>query len=82
MSVVYIVIRRLFSLKDPGAPYILHGIPMTPTLLITALCVALAVIAYYAVRRSTRQSGASRDLGVVSTRWIAELRRDEPWTRS
>jgi hypothetical protein len=54
---------------------------MTPTFLLTAI-VALAVIAYYLVRRATRHSGASRDLGVVSTRWISELRRDEPWTRS
>jgi hypothetical protein len=22
------------------------------------------------------------DLGAVSTRWLSELRRDEPWTRS
>jgi hypothetical protein len=22
------------------------------------------------------------DLGVVSTRWLSELRRDEPWSRS
>jgi hypothetical protein len=45
--------------------------------------VALAVIALFVVRRATRHSGASsRDLGVVSTRWISELRRDEPWTRS
>jgi len=55
---------------------------MTPTFLLTAL-VALVVIAFYVVRRAMRQhSGASRDLGVVSTRWISELRRDEPWTRS
>jgi hypothetical protein len=60
---------------------------MTSTLLIAALCVALTIVAFYAVRRrALRQSGGGRhdchDLGVVSTRWISELRRDEPWTRS
>jgi hypothetical protein len=55
---------------------------MTPTLLIALLVlVALAVIA--SLRRS-RGPHSSRgfDLGVVSTRWLAEIRRDEPWTRS
>jgi hypothetical protein len=38
----------------------------------------------YALRRSSRDTQASRrfELGVVSTRWLSELRRDEPWTRS
>jgi hypothetical protein len=57
---------------------------MTPTVLVAAVCVALTLIAFYVVRRATRQSSgsATNDLGVVSTRWISELRRDEPWTRS
>jgi hypothetical protein len=55
---------------------------MTSTVLLFALA-ALAVLIVFAVRRAMRQSGgATHDLGVVSTRWISELRRDEPWTRS
>jgi hypothetical protein len=56
---------------------------MTSTILFAAIGAALVIVALYALRRATRQSGhADRDLGVVSTRWISELRRDEPWTRS
>jgi hypothetical protein len=76
------VIRRLFSLQDRGVPSILLGTPMTPTILLATL-VALTLVALYAVRRVMRHSGQhDRDLGVVSTRWISELRRDEPWSRS
>ena len=75
-------IRRPFSLQVAGTPSILFGTPMTSTVLIFAL-VALTIIALFAVRRVMRHSeGATHDLGVVSTRWISELRRDEPWTRS
>ncbi len=51
---------------------------LTPTLLI-ALVVLLAVVVFYSVRRSRSHSSRGFDLGVVSTRWLAELRRDEPW---
>jgi len=55
---------------------------MTPTVLVAAACVAFVVAAFYAIRRAIRPSGsAQRDLGVVSSRWISDLRRDEPWTR-
>jgi hypothetical protein len=55
---------------------------MTPTLFIPLL-VLLVVAVIYSVRRSRGlHSSRSFDLGVVSTRWLAELRRDEPWTRS
>jgi hypothetical protein len=57
---------------------------MTPTVLVAAALVAALLVAVYAVRRLSRHStnDGSVDLGVVSTRWISELRRDDPWTRS
>ena len=57
---------------------------MTPNILFTvAAVIALAVIVL-GLRRVGRMSGGSRavDAGAVSTRWLSELRRDEPWTRS
>jgi hypothetical protein len=72
----------LFSLKDRAAPSILLGTPMSPIFLVATLA-ALTLVALFAVRRVMRHSvHHDRDLGVVSTRWIAELRRDEPWSRS
>ena len=58
--------------------------PMTPTVLIAlAVVIVIAAAAVFTLRRLTRYShGRPADLGVVSTRWITELRRDEPWTRS
>jgi hypothetical protein len=57
---------------------------MTPTLLLALSLAVVAGIVLYALRRSSRDTQASRrfELGVVSTRWLSELRRDEPWTRS
>ena len=56
---------------------------MTPTVLVALVLLALSV-GFFTLRRFSRflQSGRPVDLGVVSTRWISELRRDEPWTRS
>ena len=56
---------------------------MTPTLLLALSLAVVAGIVLYMLRRS-RDTQASRrfELGVVSTRWLSELRRDEPWTRS
>jgi len=56
---------------------------MTPNILFAlAAVVALGVIVL-GLRRVGRMSGRRTwDAGVVSTRWLAELRRDEPWTRS
>jgi hypothetical protein len=56
---------------------------MNPILLTVAVAVALCVIVL-GLRRAGRISGGSRavDAGAVSTRWLSELRRDEPWTRS
>jgi hypothetical protein len=58
---------------------------MSPNILITAFA-ALAVlgVVLVAIRRVGRMSNGSRavDAGAVSTRWLSELRRDEPWTRS
>ena len=57
---------------------------MTPTVLVAILLVALLAVAIYTLRRITRLAHHNRsmDLGVVSTRWISELRRDEPWSSS
>jgi hypothetical protein len=57
---------------------------MTPNILFAlAAIVALGVIVL-GLRRVGRGSAGSRgvDAGAVSTRWLSELRRDEPWTRS
>lgn len=57
---------------------------MTPNILL-AIAVALLVgLVVLAVRRFGRSGRGSRpvDAGAVSTQWLSELRRDEPWTRS
>jgi uncharacterized protein YybS (DUF2232 family) len=53
---------------------------MTPTLLVILAILAALVVAILAFRRLSRLShmGGPADLGFVSTRWIAELRRDDP----
>jgi hypothetical protein len=58
--------------------------PMTPTILVVAVAVLIVIAAaVFTLRRLTRYShGRPADLGMVSTRWITELRRDEPWSRS
>jgi hypothetical protein len=57
---------------------------MTPTLLIALVAVAFIVAAVIALRWRSRQShdGDLMELGVVSARWISEVRRDEPWGRT
>jgi hypothetical protein len=52
---------------------------MTPAVLIALLVAVSAVALILAVRRPSRLG--TFDLGAVSTRWLSELRRDEPWTR-
>jgi hypothetical protein len=56
---------------------------MTPTMLfvIAAVLVTLFVLL---VHRRSRIARARRtfDVGAVSTRWLSELRRDEPWISS
>ena len=55
---------------------------MTPTILLAiAVCVLAFIAVVYMIRRSG-QTGRTFELGAVSTRWLSELRRDEPWTRS
>jgi len=55
---------------------------MTTLVYGAALIVLLvAGVIVYAVRRLSRHDTRMFDLGVVSTRWLSELRRDEPWTR-
>jgi hypothetical protein len=56
---------------------------MISTVVMSLTLVALVAVVLFALRRV--RSHADRgmaDLGVVSTRWITELRRDEPWQRS
>jgi hypothetical protein len=58
---------------------------MTPNILLTAAAAVAALgVVVVAIRRVGRLSHGSRavDAGAVSTRWLSELRRDEPWTRS
>jgi hypothetical protein len=57
---------------------------MNPSILLTLVAaVALGVIVF-GLRRAGRIASGRRavDAGAVSTQWLAELRRDEPWTRS
>lgn len=57
---------------------------MTPNTLLLIAAAAIVGILVLAVRRLGRMSRGSRpvDAGAVSTQWLSELRRDEPWTRS
>ena len=58
---------------------------MTPNILLAAAVVIVALgVVIVALRRVGRLSSGNRavDAGAVSTRWLSELRRDEPWTRS
>lgn len=59
------------------------GDSMTSTVLLS-IGLPVVGIVILAVRRIMRGGQAARtfELGAVSTRWLSELRRDEPWTRS
>ncbi len=54
---------------------------MTPSILAGAIIALIAGVIVFVVRRAPR-GGDALDLGVVSTRWLADVRRDDPWTRS
>ena len=55
---------------------------MTPIVLVgIAVALGLVVVIYIVRRISSARSGRTYDLGEVSTRWLSEVRRDEPWTR-
>jgi hypothetical protein len=54
---------------------------MTPLTLTVAAIALVAVVAFYLIRRSLQATGTV-DLGVVSSRWLSEVRRDDPWNRS
>jgi hypothetical protein len=54
---------------------------MTPTVL-AVIALPLLVLALLLTFRRFAHRGHSFDLGAVSTGWLAELRRDEPWSRS
>jgi len=57
---------------------------MTSTVLLSVGVPVVALVLLLIVRRLMRGGQAERtfELGAVSTRWLSELRRDEPWTRS
>jgi hypothetical protein len=56
---------------------------MTPSILIAAAGAITLGVLIVAIRRVGRVAGGRAvDAGAVSTRWLSELRRDEPWTRS
>jgi hypothetical protein len=57
---------------------------MTPSFLLAVAGAITLGVLIVAIRRAGRMSSGSRpvDAGAVSTRWLSELRRDEPWTRS
>jgi hypothetical protein len=57
---------------------------MMPTTLIVIGIATVGVALIFIAWRFSRYSHSDRalDLGVVSTRWLSELRRDEPWTRN
>jgi hypothetical protein len=47
------------------------------------IAAAIVVVAALIIVMMRRGGHSERlDLGAVSTRWLSELRRDEPWTRS
>jgi hypothetical protein len=46
---------------------------------IAAAIVVVAALIIVLMRRGVHSD--TLDLGAVSTRWLSELRRDEPWTR-
>jgi hypothetical protein len=55
---------------------------MTPSVL-ALLAIVAACVLVLVVRRVSRRGQSRRvDFGVVSTQWLAELKRDEPWNRS
>lgn len=58
---------------------IILGTPLMSILMSLVVAFAVALV-FYLVRRGMRPE--SLDAGVVSARWLSELRRDEPWTRS
>jgi len=55
---------------------------MTSLIFGALITILVAAVLWYAVRRVSRHDTRMFDLGAVSTRWLSELRRDEPWTRS
>jgi hypothetical protein len=73
--------RTLISLKFEGAVTILADPPMTPLTLSVAAIGVVVAVAVYLIRRSMHPTGTV-DLGVVSSRWLSEVRRDDPWNRS
>jgi hypothetical protein len=57
---------------------------MTSTVLLSIAIPVAGIVLLLVIRRMLRGGHAARtfELGAVSTRWLSELRRDEPWTRS
>ena len=49
--------------------------------MLVAILISVLLLVGFLVMIARRGSN-SVDLGAVSTRWLSELRRDEPWSRS
>jgi hypothetical protein len=54
---------------------------MNPTILLAIAIPLILFVVFVALRRAGHAS-RTFELGAVSTRWLSELRRDEPWSRS
>jgi hypothetical protein len=54
---------------------------MAIVLIAIALAAAALAVVYILVRARSSHGRRTFDAGYVSTRWLSELRRDEPWGR-
>ena len=54
---------------------------MTPSTLALSIIALLAAIIVFFARRALH-AAETLDLGVVSSRWLSDLRRDDPQTRA
>lgn len=52
---------------------------MSNVLLLALLALAVIAALVVTVRMAMRSGRNGFDAGAVSTRWLSELRRDEPW---
>jgi hypothetical protein len=54
---------------------------MPMALIVVALAAVVLTLVYVLVRPRHSNGRRTFDAGYVSTRWLSELRRDEPWGR-
>jgi len=71
-------LKTLTLITNTAAPSI-----MNPSILYAvAAAVALGAVVLAVLRVGRAPGSRAVDAGAVSTRWLSELRRDEPWTRN